>query len=211
MIAKFAPQNFIPDGDLQKSVWQTAASINFDHDVYAANSYPDHRTEVAALWTDNSVYFSFRCKYSILNIYDGEDPWIERWQLWERDVVEVFVNPQPERMNHYYEFEVSPNNQWIDLEIDKTRDPFCDAAWDSRFTHATRVEAKSRLWNCEMRIPLESLCVDKILPGSEWRINFFRADGQGNNSQRRLTSWCTVPGGTTFHTPSRFGLIQFLQ
>ena len=48
-----------------------------------------------------------------------------------------FSNPQPERITHYYEFEVAPNNQWIDLEIEKTKTPFNDAAWNSGFSHAT--------------------------------------------------------------------------
>ena len=53
-------------------------------------------------------------------------------------VLPNFVNPEPARVNHYYEFEVAPNNQWIDLEIDKDKTPFNDAKWNSGFDHATR-------------------------------------------------------------------------
>ena len=73
------------------------------------------------------VYFAYRCKYTTLNVYEGKDPSKDFWTLWDRDVVEIFLNPQPEHMQHYYEFEVAPNNLWIDLEIDLDKKPFDDA------------------------------------------------------------------------------------
>ena len=109
--AKRAGKNFSVDGDLSKAQWKRAAWAHFDHDASGKSRYPGLETRIASLWTDDSVYFAFSARYASLNIYAGEDPAKERWQLWERDVVEVFLNPQPERVNHYYEFEVAPNNQ----------------------------------------------------------------------------------------------------
>src|SRR5437899_5536807 len=146
-----------------------------------------------------------------MNVYEGEDPAKERWELWNRDVAEVFVNPEPARVNHYYEFEVAPNNQWIDLEIDKDKTPFNDAGWDSRFEHSTRVDAKGHVWACEMRIPLASMGVKALDPGSEWRVNFYRADGPGDDSQRRFMCWSAIPEGKTFHVPTRFGVIRLVK
>ena len=208
---KFTDKNFVPDANLRKKVWSQADWITFDHDVYCGNSYPQAETRAAALWSLDSIYFAFRCKYSTINVYEGEDPRQERWELWNRDVVEIFINPEPASASHYYEFEVAPNNQWIDLEIDKTKDPFCDPEWASGFQHATKVDSKNYFWTCEMRIPLASLVARPISPGTEWRINFYRADGPGDNAKRRLTSWCMIPNGNSFHTPSRFGLIRFLK
>lgn len=203
--------DFLPDGDLSKAAWKEAKWMRFSHDAQGSPNYPQAMTEVASLWTAAYVYFAFRCKYSILNLYEGEDALKERWELWDRDVAEVFINPQPERVNHYYEFEVAPNNMWIDLEIDKEKNPFTHAGWDSRFDHATRIDEKSKHWSCEMRIPVKSMNASRLYPGVEWRINFFRADGQGPNSQRRFLSWSTIPGSKTFHVPKRFGRIRFLK
>jgi alpha-galactosidase len=211
MDANFTIDNFIPDGDLCKTVWRQATWINFDQDVFTEAAYPQAKTEVAALWTSHSLYFAFRCKYTMLNVYDGEDPVKERWELWNRDVVEVFINPEPDRISHYYEFEVSPNNQWIDLEIDKSKDPFYDPVWASGFTHAVCVNAQHNYWTCEMCIPVAPMGAHEVLLGTEWRLNFYRADGPGDNSQRRLISWCSIPEGSTFHTPERFGLIRFVK
>ncbi|HEY6270565.1 MAG TPA: carbohydrate-binding family 9-like protein [Terriglobales bacterium] len=209
--AMLADEDFVVDGDLNKPVWKRAQWIEFDHDMSGQRSYPEARTRTAALWTKDSVYFAFACRYVTLNTYQGEDPGKERWELWNRDVVEVFVNPDPERVNHYFEFEVAPNNQWIDLEINKDRTPFNDATWDSHFTHATHIDPAAHLWTCEMRIPVASLGASAPAPGRDWRINFYRADGPGSDAQRRFLSWSTIPEGTSFHVPTRFGLMRFVK
>ena len=209
--SKRSARDFVPDGDLTKKEWKEAEWARFDHDMSGKKHFPESETAVSALWTDAYVYFAFRSKYTTLNIYEGEDIAKERWELWNRDVVEVFANPQPDRVNHYYEFEVSPNNQWIDLEIDKDKDPFNDAGWDSGFEHATQVDERAHVWTCEMRIPLKSMKVSTLTPGTEWRINFYRADGPGGDSQRRFMSWSTIPEGRSFHAPTRFGIIRFVE
>jgi hypothetical protein len=209
--AKFSPEDFVPDGDLSKQVWQEAERVRFEHDMSGRRTFPQSETQVASFWTPTQVYFAFWCKYTTLNVYEGEDIANERWELWNRDVVEVFLNPQPERVNHYYEFEVAPNNQWIDLEIDKDKEPFNDAGWNSGFQHATRIDAENHLWTCEMRIPVSALNVRVLDPETEWRVNFYRADGPGGNSQRRFMPWSTIPQGRTFHVSTRFGIICFVK
>lgn len=209
--SRFSAEIVVPDGDLTKTMWQRARWHNFNGHVYTGLPYEGAETEVATVWTAGHIYFGFRCEYTILNLYEGEDPTKERWELWERDVVEVFLNPEPERVTHYYEFEVAPNNQWIDLEIDKTKNPFYDPEWTSGFQHATRVNSRDHYWTCEMCVPLNPMGASKILVGDEWRVNFFRADGFGDNSRRRLLAWSQIPGGDTFHTPKRFGLLRFVR
>src|SRR5207248_894085 len=84
----------------------TAYWKKFDRDMSGKIRYPQAEVRIASLWTARYVYFAFRCRYSALNVYEGEDAAKERWELWNRDVVEVFANPEPARVNHYYEFEV---------------------------------------------------------------------------------------------------------
>ncbi|HEV2426065.1 MAG TPA: carbohydrate-binding family 9-like protein [Terriglobia bacterium] len=217
--ARFCRRDFVPDGDLNKSAWKRAQWVEFAHDMSGRQSYPGAATRVAVLWSGRYLYIGFSCQYDHLNIYEGEDPAKERWELWNRDVAEVFINAQPERVSHYYEFEVAPNNQWIDLEIDKTRVPFNDAGWNSGFTHATRIgrigergasgKPASNIWTCEMRIPVAALGVTAMPPEHDWRINFFRADGSGGDAQRRFLAWSAIPEGNTFHVPTRFGRLHF--
>jgi len=98
--ARRSSVEFLPDGDLSKPSWKHAKWAEFDNDASGKFHYPEAATRVASLWTETHIYFAFSSRYDSLNIYEGEDPKLERWQLWNRDVVEVFLNPQPERMNH---------------------------------------------------------------------------------------------------------------
>ncbi|MGH9433622.1 MAG: carbohydrate-binding family 9-like protein, partial [Terriglobia bacterium] len=210
--SQFVSTDFVPDGNLAKPAWSHAHGARFDHSWAGDLHYPEAATEVASLWSGHYVYFAYGCRYSTLNVYSGQDPSKDFWGLWERDVVELFINPQPQRMNHYYEFEVAPNNLWIDLEINLDRKPFNDAGWNSGFEHATAIDAAHHQWTCEMRIPIAALAGANYTPspGDEWRINFFRADGKGDNEHRRLLAWSPVPAKTAnFHTPRRFGIIRF--
>ena len=204
-------RGFQIDGDLDKNFWRRPYWVQFGHDMSGSPQYPEEQTRVAALWSARYLYFAFVCHYVSLNTYEGEDVSKERWELWNRDVVEVFVNPQPERVNHYFEFEVAPNNQWIDLEIDKDKNPFNDPAWSSGFSHATRIDAARHVWTCEMRIPVSSMNVSVMPADRDWRINFYRATGAGDDSKRHFMSWSTIPDGSTFHVPTRFGLLHFLK
>jgi hypothetical protein len=213
MTSEFTPADFLPDGDLSKNVWKDARRITFDQDAFGRSHFPDSEVQVASLWTPGYVYFAYWCKYRSLNIYAGENPAKKRWGLWDRDVVEAFINPQPERFPHYYEFEVAPNNQWIDLEIDLTKTPFNDAAWDSHFEHATIIDAGHKVWSAEMRIPVKSMSVNAIHAGDEWRLNLYRADGPGDDTQRRFMCWSPLPAGPnkSFHQPASFGIIKFVK
>ena len=213
MTSKFTPADFAPDGNLSKKVWQDAPRIRFDQDRFGHNHFPDSEVQVASLWTQGYVYFAYWCRYQSLNIYAGEDSAKERWELWNRDVVEAFINPQPERFLHYYEFEVAPNNQWVDLEIDLTKTPFGDAGWDSHFEHATKVDAEHKVWWVEMRVPVKSMMVNAIHAGDEWRLNLYRADGPGDDARRRFMCWSALPAGPnkSFHQPASFGIIKFVK
>ncbi len=212
MTSKFLAADFVPNGDLSKDVWKDATRVTLG-DRISHKPLPGSETQAASLWTLRYIYFAYWCRYGSLNIYEGEDPAKERWELWNRDVVEAFINPQPERFLHYYEFEVAPNNQWIDLEIDLSKNPMNDAAWDSHFGHATKLDAEHKSWTVEMRIPVSSMNTSAIKAGDEWRVNLYRCDGPGDDSQRRFLSWSPLPPGSngSYHQPATFGLIKFVK
>jgi alpha-galactosidase len=212
IVSSFSAEDFVPDGNPDKRVWQGTDRVVFDHDWMGERHFPESETQVASLWTPSYFYFAFWCRYTDLNLYEGEDPAAQKYGLWDRDVAEIFLNPCPERVNHYFEFEVAPNNQWVDLEIDFDKDPFYDHTWDSNFRHATRIDPAARIWTLEMQIPAASVNVPLIRSGWECRINFYRCDGPGDDTQRRFLAWSpTLCTGASeyFHVPARFGRIRF--
>jgi hypothetical protein len=211
LTSEFSKTDFVPDGNLKKKVWASAKKVRFDQGAFQKMEYPAIETVVASRWTEKYLYLAYWCKYKTLNTFHGEDTHAERWELWTRDVVEAFINPQPDRPTHYYEFEVAPNNQWLDLEIDltNTKQPH-DAQWNSGFEHATKVDAARHIWTVEMRIPVQSMDVQSMEPNTDWRINLYRADGFGNDQQRHLLSWSplAIQNGS-FHQPDSFGILRF--
>lgn len=209
--SRLCRKNFAPDGNLKKPVWEKAKWVEFDHDWAARHRYPKSLTRVACCWTPQFVYLAYWCKYSTLNLFKDGDPSRDTMGLWNRDVVEAFLNPDPAHVNQYYEFEVAPNNLWIDLKINLDRTPPGDASWNSGYSHATRI-GKS-VWTCEMRIPVAPMAGSRyrLRRGAEWRGNFFRANGAGNDAERRLLAWSpTLSPKPNFHVPTRFGLIRFI-
>ncbi len=211
--SKFIPSDFTPDGDLSKRVWRHAPRVKFDNEVRAEKAFPDSETQVSSLWTPDYLYLGYRCRYRELNVYEGEDIAKERFGLWIKDTAEAFINPEPERISHYYEFEVAPNNQWVDLEIDITKKYMGNVHWDSNFEHAVKVDARHHVWTAEMKIPVKSMGAKPLQPGTEWRLNLYRLDGPGDDSQRRFLSWSPLPEGKnrSFHQPASFGIIKFVR
>lgn len=207
VVAQRLTEDYLPDANLSKSAWHDTPRVPLVDTVDPERSHPGATTAAGVRWSPEYLYVAFWCQYTELNLYAGEDSKQERWGLWNRDVAEVFLNPFAERLCRYWEFEVAPNNQWIDLAIEKREETHFDAGWDSGFTHATSIDEASKLWGCEMRIPALSLGVSRIEGGMEWRINFYRCDGFGDNSQRRFLAWSPT-FKPDFHVPERFGWVR---
>ena len=203
-----ASEDFVPDGNLGKQIWAEAQQALFDRDAFLDLRYPEIETSVATLWTTRYLYLGYRCRFQRLHIFEAENPAEERWELWNRDVVEAFIAPPGVAAAHYFEFEVAPNNQWLDVEVELRDGKPIHREWNSGFLHATRVDEMQGMWTAEMRIPVEAMGVKKIDTESSWRINFCRCDGPAK--ERRLLSWRSLETGYhSFHQPTRFGMLRF--
>jgi predicted TIM-barrel fold metal-dependent hydrolase len=207
--ARHVSQDFIPDGKLDDAVWQTAAPLLME---YASSNYdarPELATSVRVLWSDRYVYLGYECPYTKLNVFEPLLADRERFSskrgesLWDRDVVEVFINSDSANLRRYTEFEVAPTNEKLDLRLEL---PNRDFAWSSGWETAVHLDKKAKRWVCEIRIPLTSLAETKPTAGTRWRINFYR----GDHANKAFLAWSPTLTGT-FHTPERFGLLEFVE
>jgi hypothetical protein len=57
-----------------------------------------------------------------------------------------------------------------------------------------------------MRIPLKSLASNRPQAGTQWRLNFFRCD----RANGAFLAWSPAITGS-FHTPERFGVLEFVE
>lgn len=65
-------------------------------------------------------------------------------ELWNWDVAEVFISSDFNDIKHYQEFEVSPQGEWIDLDIDLRTPHHEDGwTWNSGFVVSARTDARN--------------------------------------------------------------------
>lgn len=196
-------QALAPDGYPPSAAWDVAEPVIFNTDWQGKNPEEELETQVRLLWTAETLYLHFRSRYRTLTVFSDAAP-DGRDQLWDRDVVEVFLQPDPTYPGHYFEFEVSPNGYWIDLDIEHGERSNPNSGMKCR----THIDEKSRVWTAEVAIPLRSLALH-FGPSSVWRANFFRVEGAAE--PRFYSSWRpTNTPEPNFHVPTAFGKLKFL-
>jgi alpha-galactosidase len=183
--------------------WKDARAVVFCSDWQGKNPDPWRETTVRLMWTLQTLYLRFECRYRELYVFADAEPSGRRDHLWDCDVVEAFLQPDPSRERFYKEFEVSPNGMWIDLDIS----PRGLADLKSGLQRSVFLDEKSRVWAAELAIPLNAL-TSNFDSNAVWRANFYRVEG--NKEPRAYLAW--QPTGTpqpNFHVPRAFGRLRF--
>lgn len=196
--------------DAASPMWAHAGVATIVKDCSRELDYPAIRTEVRGLWTDTDLYLLFRCPYKDLNLFLPPENDKPRVNLWDRDVVEMFLGDDWNNIRHYREFEVAPTGDWIDLAIDLDRESY-DHAWRSGWKTAARIDRDAHVWYAAARIPLRSVTAAKVTSGTRWRMNLYRIEGLGPDSQRHFLCWqpTCVRNRDPNHVPENFGTLIF--
>lgn len=160
----------------------------------------DVDTAVSIYRTRTHLLVAFESRFQRLNLHPGgHEGEIE--DLYEYDVVEFFVDPDPATPQTYLEFELDPGGRTLDLRIDRAADVF-DATFDSSMTSAVSVDPSTHTWRALMMIPFGPE-LEWPSEGAVWRGNFFRIEGAGEDRLYMALS----PTGTaspSFHVPEAF-------
>jgi len=127
--------------------------------------------------------------------------------LWDRDVCEIFIAPDPSAVENYFEFEAAPTGEWMDVAIHwKPQQRESDWEFDSQMRTAARIEA-GRV-TIAMRIPWGER-IHQPQTGEHWGVNLFRCVGR--DPDRGYLAWQPTktpkPG---FHVPQVFGWLKFV-
>jgi alpha-galactosidase len=185
--------------------WQKAQPVVFCSDWQGENSDDQRATEVRVLWSSQTLYLRFECRYRDLFLFEDSDSNGRRDHLWDRDVAEAFLQPDPTRERYYREFEVSPNGMWIDLDIF----PGGRSDLKSGMKRSVFLDDKELRWAAELAIPMSAL-TPHFDPKAVWRANFYRVEGK--TEPRAYLAW--RPTGTpepSFHVPAAFGRLRFAE
>lgn len=191
--------------DPRTAFWRGAAPVIADRDTQG-QIVVDHRTEIRSRWTNENLYLLFICPYEELHLKPNPNTKEETNELWNWDVAEVFLGSNFENIRRYKEFEVSPQGEWIDLDIDLSL-PHHEMGWiwNSGFVVSARIDHKRKIWYGAVRIPFASILSHAPKEGTIFRANLFRS--QGPPDHRVEIAW-RPPLTSTFHTPERFGRLE---
>jgi alpha-galactosidase len=185
--------------------WHSAEPVVFCSNWQGENPDEARETEVRALWSSQTLYLRFQCRYRELFLFEDSDSNGRRDHLWDRDVAEAFLQPDPAREHYYREFEVSPNGMWIDLDIF----PGGLADLKSGMKRSVYLDEKAHRWAAELAIPISAV-TPHFDPKAVWRANFYRVEGE--KEPRAYLAW--RPTGTpepNFHVPAAFGRLRFAE
>jgi len=204
-IVSFIDRESPPDTDPRSSFWSGASRVIAESGFYG-HPIPGHRTEILLQWTLRSLYLLFVCPYHELNLKPDPNLSAETYELWNWDVAEVFVGEDFKNIRRYKEFEVSPQGEWIDLDVNLDN-PLHEVGWvwQSGCEVAGRIDADKKIWYGFMRIPWPAIDSRSPAVGNELRINFFRC--QGSDPDRKYIAWRPV-NRASFHTPESFGILK---
>jgi len=191
----------------QSAFWRGAVPVSLEVDNWG-KVVPLHRTEVRSRWTKNNLYFLFVCPYQELNLKPNPHPKTETYELWNWDVAEVFIGSDFHDIRRYKEFEISPQGEWIDLDINLNRAHHENGwVWNSGFQVAARIDREKKIWYGAMRIPFAAVDPHAPQSGSLFRVNMFRM--QGRSSDKKSIVWQPTMN-QTFHVPERFGRLELV-
>jgi hypothetical protein len=192
----------------QAAFWREATPVYISVDP-RGNLQPRYRSAVRSRWTDENLFVFFECPYEELHLKPHPDRLSETNELWKWDVAEIFVGSDFENIRRYREFEVSPQGEWIDLDINLDLPHHEDGwTWNSGFKVAARIDRKAKIWYAAMRIPFSALDQRAPKAGNKFRVNLFRS--QGPPERQHPLAW-KAPMTDTFHTPERFGELELVK
>jgi Carbohydrate family 9 binding domain-like len=194
--------------DAASPFWHGTKPLFMDQDKFG-KQVPGHRTEIRTRWTKDNLYFLFICQYQQLHLKPHPNTAQETNELWNWDVAEVFLGSDFDDIKRYKEFEMSPQGEWVDLDIDLNKPHHEDGwTWNSGFEAIAVIDKEEHVWYAAMRIPFSAIDARPPLPGNTLRLNLFRS--QGPPEDQHEIAW-QAPMSKTFHVPERFGLLKLVK
>jgi alpha-galactosidase len=196
-------------GDFGNKNWKKAKDISIEKYWSGENASNCRHAKAKLLWSSAALYVRFEANQAEpLIISDKPNLKSKTRGLWDRDVCEIFVAPEKAEPRRYFEFEVAPNGEWIDLGIyQKSGKRETDWEFNSGMQSAARIE-ENKVW-LAMKIPWKAFGKTPK-KGDIWLGNLFRCVGEGKT--RGYLAWQPTKTETpNFHVPEAFGELEFAE
>ena len=187
--------------------WRPARAVIIDKYWSGETAPAGRRFNTKLLWSDTALYVRFEATQSEpLVISDEPKLKSKTIGLWDRDVCEIFIAPDKFEPRKYFEFEIAPSGEWLDLALDyKVKERKIDWDFNSGMQSGAKLE-KNRVLMA-VKIPWKAFGAIPQ-PGDIWLGNLFRCVGE--EPGRGYLAWQpTLTEVPNFHIPGRFGQFVF--
>jgi len=200
-----ASQDVALDTQPDSQFWREARPLTMDRENNGKRLRGDV-VVVRSRWTTGNLYFLFQCPYDELYLKANPATATETNELWNWDVAEVFIGSDFQNIRRYKEFEVSPQGEWVDLDIDLAKPHHEDGwTWNSGFLATARIDEHRKVWYAAMRIPISAIDSRPPAEATEFRINLYVSEGPPSNHKSIAWRPTMKPN---FHVPERFGMLR---
>lgn len=193
--------------DLTNKLWEKADAVIVKKYWTGKTASAGRQFTTRLLWSDTALYVRFEAnRAEPLIISERPDLSKKTLGLWDRDVCEIFIAPDKNEARKYFEFEVAPTGEWIDLVLDSTSgERKSDWDYKSGMESAVKVEKDKIV----MAIKIEWKAFGKTpKAGDVWLGNIFRCVGK--DPDRGYLAWSpTMTKSPNFHVPEGFGEFVF--
>lgn len=193
--------------EFDHAAWANCQPVKIEH-YWSGDPAPASRHAEARLcWSDEALHVRFIGEqHEPLVVADNPVTDRKTLGLWDRDVCEIFVAPDPTHPERYFEFEAAPTGEWVDLGIVGTPGAR-ETDWDfnSGMEAAALIEPQSV--KIGIRIPWSPF-LRKPTKGDVWLVNVFRCVGP--EAPDRYLAWRpTRTREPNYHVPEAFGNLCF--
>jgi hypothetical protein len=193
--------------ELDNKIWKQANEVSVEKYWSGETAPKDRQFKAKILWSDTAVYVRFEANQNEpLIVSEKPNLTTKTRGLWDRDVCEIFLAPNKTEFRKYFEFEIAPNGEWIDLGIyQKPNERITDWDYASGMKSAVRVEKNKIV----MAIKVGWKAFGKTpKAGDVWLGNLFRCVGK--DPTRGYLAWSpTETKEPSFHVPEKFGEFEF--
>jgi cellulose/xylan binding protein with CBM9 domain len=193
--------------DFENEAWQRCTPVTIAQ-LWSGDPAPVERhAEVRICWSSEGLHVRFVCNQHEPLVVSAE-PRRDRKTLglWDRDVCEIFVAPDPEQPECYFEFEAAPTGEWVDLGILITPDGR-ETDWEYKSGMKAAAHVSQSQVIIRMNIPWSD-SIPKPNRGDRWLVNLFRCIGP--EAPERYLAWRpTHAAEPAFHLPEAFGPLDF--
>jgi hypothetical protein len=192
--------------DLDAPAWSQADQLMIAK-YWNGEAAPEGRHSLTRLlWSSEYFYLRFDCRQTEPPFVNAAHQTTEKtMQLWEHDVCELFIAPDARNRRRYFEFEIAPTGEWLDLIVDWMKDEPRDWEYKSAMEASARIEPDEV--TMAMKIPWTAFG-KKPEPGDVWLGNLFRCVGE--EPDRGYLAWSpTMTKTPQFHVPEKFGEFAF--